>query len=550
MGSPNSPYIAIAALAGVLNILLAIYAGVKRSDFPGVRTFLWIAAASAVYALGYSFELAGDSLEEIKFWVNVEYAGMPFIPPLCLILALHYVGVGKLLSRKAAALLFLVPILTLLAVTTNDEYHFFYVSMYLREDASAPLVDLEIGQWYIVHGVYTVACLLGASFLLIRHWKKTKKAYRKQLLAFLFSLLLPFAAAFLYLMGATPSGMDPVPPLTCATSLAMAWSIFRNDVLTVVPVARDTIFDSMRDGALVLDMADRLVDYNRAAAEMIPSLAASTIGMPIGRIWQSEKGTEFPLPRRSPEEERASRTEQAEEPPEPPEPLERQLERQLEWPGPNGVSYYLIRSSPIVRDNGKEAGRIIVLIDITEQRKLQEHLRRLAYFDGLTNIYNRTHFIQLGKQRLEEALTEGRPLSLILFDIDHFKSINDTYGHETGDDAIRHVVEVCRSRLGPEALFGRYGGEEFVVCLPSEGIGEAAALAERLRRAVAASPLETADAAIPVTASFGVAEAPPAAGTIKALLREADLALYRSKAGGRNAVSLAEPLGRAAGAGT
>ncbi|MBB6691279.1 diguanylate cyclase [Cohnella xylanilytica] len=547
MGSPNSPYIAIAALAGVLNILLAIYAGVKRSDFPGVRTFLWIAAASAVYALGYSFELAGDSLEEIKFWVNVEYAGMPFIPPLCLILALHYVGVGKLLSRKAAALLFLVPILTLLAVTTNDEYHFFYVSMYLREDAPAPLVDLEIGQWYIVHGVYTVACLLGASFLLIRHWKKTKKAYRKQLLAFLFSLLLPFAAAFLYLMGATPSGMDPVPPLTCATSLAMAWSIFRNDVLTVVPVARDTIFDSMRDGALVLDMADRLVDYNRAAAEMIPSLAASTIGMPIGRIWQSEKGTEFPLPRRSPEEERASRTEQAEEPA---EPLERQLERQLEWPGPNGVSYYLIRSSPIVRDNGKEAGRIIVLIDITEQRKLQEHLRRLAYFDGLTNIYNRTHFIQLGKQRLEEALTEGRPLSLILFDIDHFKSINDTYGHETGDDAIRHVVEVCRSRLGPEALFGRYGGEEFVVCLPSEGIGEAAALAERLRRAVAASPLETADAAIPVTASFGVAEATPAAGTIKALLREADLALYRSKASGRNAVSLAEPLGRAAGAGT
>lgn len=542
MGSPNSPYIAIAALAGVINILLAIYAGVKRSDFPGVRTFFWIAAASAVYTLGYSFELAGDSLEEIKFWVNVEYAGMPFIPPLCLMLALHYVGIGKLLSKKASVLLLLVPVLTLLAVTTNDEYHFFYVSMYLREDAPAPMVDLEIGQWYVVHGVYTVACLLGASFLMIRQWKKTKKAYRKQLLAFLFSLLLPFAAAFLYLMGATPDGMDPVPPLTCITSLAMAWSIFRNDVLNVVPVARDTIFDSMRDGALVLDMADRLVDYNRAAAGILPSLAASTIGMPIDRIWRSERGSEFPLPRRSSEEERASRAEQAEE------PSETRLERQLEWPGPNGVSYYLIRSSPIVRDNGKEAGRIIVLIDITEQRKLQEHLRRLAYFDGLTNIYNRTHFIQLGKQRLEEALADGAPLSLILFDIDHFKSINDTYGHETGDDAIRHVVELCRSRLGPEALFGRYGGEEFVVCLPAMGIGEAAGLAERLRRAVADSPLETADAAIRVTASFGVAEATPAAGTIKALLHEADMALYRSKAGGRNAVSLAEPLGRAAGA--
>ncbi|MBB6733034.1 histidine kinase N-terminal 7TM domain-containing protein [Cohnella zeiphila] len=518
MGTPNAPFITIAALSAVLNVLLGIYAGMKKADFSGIKYYVWITIASAVYVLGYSFELASGSLREIKFWIGVEYVGMPFIPPLCLILSCHYIGLGKLFNRRTVSLLLMIPALTLLAVSTNDFHHLFYRSVFLRAGTPSPMVDLQLGDWYIVHGVYTVACLLGSVFLLGRHWKKTKKTYRKQLLALIFSVLLPVLAAFLYLVGATPNGMDPVPPLTCLTSLAMAWSIFRNDMLTVVPVARDTIFDSMRDGVMVLDSADRLIDYNQAAAAILPSLALSSIGQSIDRIWKKEQGGDFPLPRDADGNERD--------------------ERQIDWADANGRSHYSLRSSPVVRGKRRESARIIVMLNMTEQKRLQDRLQQLAYYDDLTRIYNRGHFIRLGKQLLERMRDAGIPISLVLFDIDHFKRINDTYGHETGDEALRHVVSSCRDKLGADDLFARYGGEEFVVCLPGASIGKAAATAERLRLAIAERPLESAHGPIAITASFGVAEASRVEDSLKQLLREADEALYSSKRDGRNRVSL------------
>lgn len=518
MGSPNSPFIAVAALSAVLNILLAIYAGTKKSDFSGIKTYVWIASLSAVYTLGFCFELAADSLREIKWWINLEYIGMPYLPPLCLMLACHYIGLGKLFNRSTATLLMLVPSLTLLAVSTNDVHHLFYRSVYLRSDTPTPMADLELGEWYIVHGCYTVACLLGAVVLLCMHWRKTKKPYRKQLLSLILSLLLPVLAAFLYLLGATPDGMDPVPPLTSVTSLLMAWSIFRNDMLTVVPVARDTIFDGMRDGVLVLDSADRLIDYNQAAATILPSLATSSVGQPIDLIWRREQGSGFPLSREADED--------AED------------EREIEWTDARSRSHYSLRSSPIARDKGKDSARMIVMLDMTEQKRLQDRLREFAYYDDLTGIYNRGQFIRLAKQLLERMQAAGLPVSLLLFDIDYFKQINDTYGHETGDEALRHIVSSCRDKLAPDDLFARYGGEEFVVCLPGLPLREAGEVAERLRRAIAERPLVGEHGTVAVTASFGVAEASPGQDPLKQLLREADQALYLSKREGRNRVAL------------
>ncbi|MBW7462115.1 GGDEF domain-containing protein, partial [Paenibacillus sepulcri] len=116
------------------------------------------------------------------------------------------------------------------------------------------------------------------------------------------------------------------------------------------------------------------------------------------------------------------------------------------------TAYYQIRSSVVRSRGGERAGSLLMLIDVTEQRLLQDQLKQLAYYDGLTRIYNRTHFIQQSKEILLQAHLQDQPASFILFDIDHFKQVNDTYGHETGDQVIVHMVTVCRQVITQDML--------------------------------------------------------------------------------------------------
>lgn len=516
MGSEINVYITLVATSGVLNLFLGLYAFINRKSIPHSRTFLIYNAALAVYIFGFAFELASGSLEEIKRWIVVEYIGMPFAAVLGLLLIFRYLG--KSVPPKTIAAMFVIPVITLFMVATNDAHHLFYKSIYLRDSSATPLVDIDIGEWYIVHGAYTFSCLLGGFVLLLRRWTHTKKTYRLQYATLLVSQFVPMLAAFLYLIGLTPEGMDPVPIVLCLTSAMYIWAIVSSRMLTIVPIAKDIIFESMREGVIVLDGARRIVDYNRALAGMLPTIGRRTIGKPLSEAWLELTGEAFPSV----------------------EKIDG-MEEELEWRVGGRPLTCLVRSSLVLGKGGETLGTLLLLIDVTEQKRLQDQLKQLAYHDALTGISNRVHFLRQGKTMLEEAGAAKSPCSFILFDIDFFKRINDLYGHETGDRALVHVAEVCRRNLPPEALFARYGGEEFAVGLPGFSIREAGGAAERLRAALSAEPLrteETDDDGIRITASFGVAQSPGAGDTLESLLRDADAALYDAKRNGRNAVSL------------
>lgn len=159
---------------------------------------------------------------------------------------------------------------------------------------------------------------------------------------------------------------------------------------------------------------------------------------------------------------------------------------------------------------------------------LRGELERLATHDGLTALLNRATF----DQRLSEALVDRRcqPVSVALVDLDHFKSVNDTYGHQVGDDVLRRSADAMRSILRPGDLAARYGGEELVLVLPGCGAADAARIAERLRSAIATAGTDPV-----VTASIGVATA-EAGATASGVLAAADQALYRAKRSGRDRV--------------
>lgn len=165
-----------------------------------------------------------------------------------------------------------------------------------------------------------------------------------------------------------------------------------------------------------------------------------------------------------------------------------------------------------------------------------QRFRHLAEFDQLTGISNRHHFYQRANIATKYCAQSQRPLSVILFDLDHFKKINDNYGHAMGDWALQQVVASCRNFMRNSDIFGRIGGEEFAIVLPECTADKAEVLAEICRDAIASIDTSQLGSSLTLTASFGISEAAQVGYDISALLDAADKALYQAKDNGRNQV--------------
>jgi diguanylate cyclase (GGDEF)-like protein/PAS domain S-box-containing protein len=168
--------------------------------------------------------------------------------------------------------------------------------------------------------------------------------------------------------------------------------------------------------------------------------------------------------------------------------------------------------------------------------RLHQQLSRFAITDSLTGIFNRRHFFELAEAEFQEALRYDRPFSVLMFDLDLFKQVNDTHGHSRGDEILRTVVQRCAATVRQADILGRYGGEEFVIALPQTGSKKALALADRLRQIISATPITTEKGLLTVTVSFGVSTLSPDIKNLMQLLNRADTALYESKRSGRNRV--------------
>ena len=202
-----------------------------------------------------------------------------------------------------------------------------------------------------------------------------------------------------------------------------------------------------------------------------------------------------------------------------------------------GANEYLLR--PLNRNEVTARLATQIRRHRLQQRIQNRHLASLdqAMHDALTGLYNR-HYLQLHLPRLHgRALDSGRPLGLIVCDLDHFKAVNDRFGHAAGDAVLREVAARLAAEVRTPDLVTRFGGEEFIIMLPDAGLEAAAIIAERLREAVCAAPVALpCGASIAVTASFGVSTVLWDESNAETAIRRADAALYRAKRQGRNRV--------------
>ncbi|WP_404456474.1 histidine kinase N-terminal 7TM domain-containing protein [Oceanobacillus kapialis] len=518
MNSALTAYITLICTSGVFNMYLCFRVFARRRRYTGVATyFVLYTIVITIYCFTAAFSLMATNLEEIKFWTIMQYTAMPLSSPLGLLFTMRYLGMK--MKRKTWIFLLIIPVISLFMVATNDLHHLHYRVFEIDPSLGTPFIHIEIGLWYIIHGVFTFTCMFIAFLLVVYRWKETTKKYRPQLLALLIGQLVPMLTAFLYLIGTTPPGVDPVPMVLWITSILYLWSISSSSLLAITPIAKNTIFNSINDGVMVLDESFRLIEFNHAAKLLFPGLKSSMYGMKAKEVWLAL--TEAPLPAAL---ETAHYTGEVE--------LDEQMNR-----------VYQIRTASLQAElNSKREGLLWIFTDVTEVKKLQVQLEHQAYYDELTQVLNRRAFFERSEQEYRKAKELGSAYTVIIMDVDYFKRVNDTYGHYVGDQLLKHVAQFYQKRL-KDMLFARYGGEEFVVGLKGMTAGEGEAIAEELRQAISREPLATNEAVISITLSSGVAEAKYEAGeTLQDLLNRADKALYEAKQNGRNRVNVYETV--------
>ena len=179
-----------------------------------------------------------------------------------------------------------------------------------------------------------------------------------------------------------------------------------------------------------------------------------------------------------------------------------------------------------------------------ENADLFARVEQMAHLDVLTGINNRRRFFSLAHDHVQQAIAHGENVAALFLDVDHFKHVNDTYGHAVGDQVLTILAQRIQSGLRQTDIFGRYGGEEFVVLLPGVTDQQAYATAERLRRRIEEKPVTLDARQISVTISVGVASLGAGLADLPALISAADSALYLSKQQGRNRTSLWAGAGR------
>jgi PAS domain S-box-containing protein len=289
VGWQYTPYALGSLMTAAVAAGLSVYA-LRRHGIPGARMAALFMAGVSVWGAAYAVELGTTDLAANILWSKIGYVGIVLVPFSWLGFTVEYTGRGAWLGRHTLALLAVVPVLTLVLVFTNEGHHLFWSATSL--DTSGPFVILSLnhGPAFWVWLAYAYALLLAGGVLVVSMLLRSGSLYSKQGWALLFGMAAPWLGNALYLSGLNPvPGLDLTPFCFLLTGVATAVAISRFRLLDVVPVARAAVVDGMKDGVIVLDPQNRILDMNPAARCISKLPPSEAIGLPADQVISSEE---------------------------------------------------------------------------------------------------------------------------------------------------------------------------------------------------------------------------------------------------------------------
>lgn len=473
------------------------------------RVLLMLSVAVCFYIFGYIMELNASSSSQILFWNLVEYIGIPFISALWLTAALMYTG--NLIRHKKLwlAAIFIIPGITLILRFTNDSHHLYYAATSFSAAYGRLIFIKEAGPWQYVQTFHSMLMIFLSMGLFIHDSIISENRQKRKIQLMTVASL--FAAAGLILSLIKPFGsvidyMALCLPITCVTVIL---AIARYDLLEIKAVARNMAFNSGRDAILLLNRQNKVLDYNTSAKQLCEQLHI-----------QLDNGYLDSLFKETPELlNNLEHTEQA----------------VVKLDVHDEERYFDIITKSI-RDHHITRGWIKTIRDITETYQLNAELKKLALTDELSGLNNRRAFFQFGKERLPEFSAGAKEPYLLMLDLDHFKNINDQYGHPAGDQAIRDFSRIMKRNFGDSGMIARFGGEEFAILYPGLNDFEMMQALTAFLTVAEQHIYCYQDCRFHLTVSIGAAKW-QSGQTLETALSRADKALYLSKGRGRNCIT-------------
>jgi len=512
MGYHLSAYGAVLVGSGVADVAATVTVWRRRGS-PGRNSLCAVMLAAAVWSFAYALELAAPSTGDRVLWGALKYVGVTVLPAAWLVFALQYTGrVDKPPAWLLGALAIEpLAVLSMLAYPPTRNLIRFY-----PPGPPQPVATARAGAAFWPHLVYTNLLVVAASAILLTAVMRVSRLYWRQGITLLAAICLPLIGNGMANFGVPPfQQLDPSPVAISLAAWILVLGVLRYRLLDLRPVARTLVVETMRDAVLVVDAHGHVVDLNPAAQQLLERSAAATIGRPVDALLSERAGPiQFPDPG----------------------------VYDLRFDAGDHDRDMELAVTPLADARGATAGRVLVFRDVSERRELERDLRRLAYTDALTSLPNRALFHDRLDQALVKATRHGTALAILFLDLDRFKIINDSLGHEIGDKVLGSVAQRLRGCLRGEDTLARLGGDEFAVLLPeiSDPRGTRF-VADKLLAALSGPQLIDAHE-LTVNASIGVALFPRDGTDVQHLLRGADAAMYRAKARGGGRVETFTPL--------
>lgn len=514
---------------GMISVFAAVVAWQRRKmRGGGLLAVIMTAIALGNFSSGVESMVVGLRYKII--FAQIEYIGFVALPPLLLLFVLHYTGRRKWVSWRSIVLLCIIPAVTLGLTWTNRWHHWIWTGFTPGPPGTNSYIYLH-GWWYGVFVVYFYLILVFGIVILLSGYRNLSKPYRQQHVSMISASLIPAALGVIYSVGINPfPWLDLIPIGSAASGLVIVWSIYHFRLLELAPVAREAVVEQLMDPVIVLDCDGVIADLNQAAHVLLGDSERDWLGVSAREV------TAFDLAHLTSESM----------------PIEI-----VQW---EGESIFLEpQVSAMIDDRGKVNGQIVLLHDVTVRRQaqlallqanhqlqvkieeiqeLQGKLRQQAEQDALTGLYNRRYMEDVLDQVLTEADLMKEPVSLVMIDIDHFKNINDHYGHKAGDMMLQRLGRMFLDMIRKGDIACRYGGEEFVIVMPGATAEIARVRAEHWRAAFEDMQVDYRGESLRVTLSAGVAEYPRHGSVTDEVLWAADHALYDAKDAGRNRVQV------------
>ena len=485
----------------------------RRSALGGAAIF-WLMISTLILTFTGALEAASVGFDQKLFWAKLSFFGIASGGPLLLIFCVVFTSNRNWITPRRLIILWTIPVITVLLATTNVFQKLLWAQIAINETSN--LLIAQYGPVFWINAIYAYICVALADIVLVREYRQATGLYKNQISAIVVSTFLPILGNIIHLFGSDPvHGLDTTILSFSITSIIITLAITQSRLFDLIPIAHNLLLQNMQDGVIVIDPHNRVVETNPSAAFLLDKLA-----LPKGdnilttfRQWPELASVLSTKPRL---------------------PVEIFL--------PGSLPRYLeIRISAITEvHSDKNDGYLAVMRDITDRKRAEaiieaknRELERLAVTDDLTNLYNRREAKKFLVHEFQICERYGRPLSIVLLDIDYFKRINDGFGHLAGDEVIRSVANILRKNIRTMDLAARMGGDEFLMVMPDTNMDQAWPVIERIRATVQSElPLVTRDH---VSISAGITcwfrgDTPDEA------LERVDRLLYQAKNQGKNRI--------------